>query len=632
MPNTSNNLFIPWESPITEDDVIYESLNISDIHIDGDDLYWIEKRDDEDGRNVIIKKDNNGNIKDVIPNKFNAKTNVHEYGGGSFSVSNGIVIFSNYPDNRLYKVSEADPLPTPITKDDPNLRYANIEFDKLRNRIITVHENHTNPNDIINSLVSINLEAPNNIITIKSGADFYSSPSINPDSTELAWIEWNHPNMPWDSTSLHVGNISDDGSLLNDKQISGFQNESISNPIWSPNGILHYISDVSGWWNIFHLKDGQEINLTPIKAEFTQPQWQLGINFYDFISENEIICAYNQNGICKLGLLSTPDKEIKLILPKFTEIGRAGIKASQEKFISILGSYDSGYKLYEYNIQDSQINQISSKEDPDINKAYYSIPQNIEYETTELQQANGFYYKPTNPLHKSSRKLPPLIVITHGGPTAATNGTLNLEVQYWTSRGFAILDVNYRGSTGYGTQYRKQLNGKWGIYDVEDCINGAMHLVNKGEVNPNQLIIKGRSAGGYTALAALTFSDVFTAGVSYYGISDLTALAEETHKFESQYLDSMIGRYPENKQEYEDRSPLFHIDKITSPILLFQGLKDKIVPPNQSQNMANLLTQKGIYNNLITFGKESHGFKEPENIKKCLVEELKFYEYIFNNP
>ena len=629
MPSNPNKLFIPWESPITEDDVIHESLNISDIHIDGDDVYWIEKRDDEDGRNVIIKKDNNGNVTDVIPNKFNAKTNVHEYGGGSFSVSNGIVIFSNYPDNRLYKVSEADPLPTPITKDDPNLRYANIAFDNFHNRIITVHENHTNPNNIINSLVSINLEAPNNMITIKSGADFYSSPSINPDSTKLAWIEWNHPNMPWDSTSLHVGNISDDGSLLNHKQISGFQNESVSNPIWSPDGILHYISDSSGWWNIFCLKGTQEINLTPIKAEFTQPQWQLGINFYDFISEDNIVCSYTQNGMWKLALLSTSDKQIKQILPEFTEIGRAGIKASKEKIVSILGSYDSGYKLYEYNIQNTQISQISSKEDPDINKAYYSTPQNIEYETKGYQQSNGFYYKPTNPFHESSKTLPPLIVITHGGPTAATNGTLNLEIQYWTSRGFAVLDVNYRGSTGYGTQYRKQLNGKWGIYDVEDCISGAIHLVNKGEVNPDQLIIKGRSAGGYTALAALTFSDVFTAGVSYYGISDLTALAEETHKFESRYLDSMIGKYPEHKQEYKNRSPIFHIDKITSPILLFQGLKDKIVPPNQSQNMANLLTQKGIYNSLITFVNESHGFKEPENIKKCLIEELKFYEYIF---
>ena len=625
-----NKYFIPWESPISEEAVVSESLHISDIHIDGNDVYWIEKRESENGHNTIIKKNKDGDLTDAIPDTFNAKTNVHEYGGGAFSVSNGIVVFSNHPDNRLYKVSEANPLPTPITEDDPRLRYANIEFDNFRNRVITVQEDHTNPQAIINSLVSIDLESPNNMITIKSGADFYSSPSLSPRGTQLAWVEWNHPNMPWDSTTLHIGDISDNGDLLTNKQISGFQNESVSNPIWSPEGILHYISDCSGWWNIFCLKDNREINLTPIKAEFTQPQWQLGINFYDFISKDEIICSYNQNGIWQLGLLSTSDKQIKQILPQFTEIGRAGIKASKEKFVSILGSYDSGYKLYEYNIKDSQIRQLSSKEDPDIDKAYYSVPQNIEYQTQGSQQSHGIYYKPTNPLHKSSNTLPPLIVITHGGPTAATTGTLNLEVQYWTSRGFAVLDVNYRGSTGYGTHYRKQLNGKWGVYDVEDCIKGAIHLVNKGEVNPNQLIVKGSSAGGYTALAALTFYNIFTAGVSYYGISDLTALAEETHKFESRYLDSMIGKYPEHKQEYEDRSPLFHIDKITSPILLFQGLKDKIVPPNQSQNMANLLIQKGIYNNLITFDNESHGFKEPENIKKCLVEELKFYQYIFN--
>jgi dipeptidyl aminopeptidase/acylaminoacyl peptidase len=625
-----NKYFIPWESPISEEAVVSESLHISDIHIDGNDVYWIEKRESENGHNTIIKKNKDGDLTDAIPDTFNAKTNVHEYGGGAFSVSNGIVVFSNHPDNRLYKVSEANPLPTPITEDDPRLRYANIEFDNFRNRVITVQEDHTNPQAIINSLVSIDLESPNNMITIKSGADFYSSPSLSPRGTQLAWVEWNHPNMPWDSTTLYIGDISDNGDLLTNKQISGFQNESVSNPIWSPEGILHYISDCSGWWNIFCLKDNREINLTPIKAEFTQPQWQLGINFYDFISKDEIVCTYNQNGIWQLGLLSTSDKQIKQILPQFTEIGRAGIKASKEKFVSILGSYDSGYKLYEYNIKDSQIRQLSSKEDPDIDKAYYSVPQNIEYQTQGSQQSHGIYYKPTNPLHKSSNTLPPLIVITHGGPTAATTGTLNLEVQYWTSRGFAVLDVNYRGSTGYGTHYRKQLNGKWGVYDVEDCIKGAIHLVNKGEVNPNQLIVKGSSAGGYTALAALTFYNIFTAGVSYYGISDLTALAEETHKFESRYLDSMIGKYPEHKQEYEDRSPLFHIDKITSPILLFQGLKDKIVPPNQSQNMANLLIQKGIYNNLITFDNESHGFKEPENIKKCLVEELKFYQYIFN--
>ena len=625
-----NECFVPWESPITEDAVVSESLNISDIHLDQEDVYWIEKREFEEGRNVIVKKDKNGNVTNVIPDKFNAKTSVHEYGGGAFAVSNGIVVFSNYPDNRLYKVSETSTLPTPITEDNPNLRYANIEFDNLRNRIITVHEDHTNPNDIINSLVSIDLDSPNSMISIKSGADFYSSPSLNPNCTKLAWIEWNHPNMPWDNTSLHIGNISTSGELLNINQISGFKNESVANPIWSPDGILYYISDCSGWWNIFCLKDNEEINLTPIDAEFTQPQWQLGINFYGFISKDTIICAHNTNGIWKLGLLSTSNKKINQILPQFTEIGRAGIKASKEKFVSILGSYDKGYKLYEYNIKDSQINQLSTKEDPDIDKAYYSMPQNIEYQTQGSQYSHGFYYEPTNPIHNSSNILPPLIVLTHGGPTAATNGTLNLEIQYWTSRGFAILDVNYRGSTGYGSHYRKQLDGKWGVYDVEDCINGAIYLVNNGEVNPNQLIIKGRSAGGYTALAALTFSDTFTGGVSYYGISDLTALAEETHKFESRYLDSMIGKYPEHKQEYEDRSPIFHIDKITSPILLFQGLKDKIVPPNQSQNMAKLLTQKGIYNNLITFDKESHGFKEPENIKKCLVEELKFYQYIFN--
>ena len=629
---TDKNLenFTPWESLITEDAVVSESLHISDIHIDGDDVYWIEKREDEEGRNVIIKKDENGNVTDVIPNKFNAKTSVHEYGGGAFAVSNEIVVFSNYPDNRLYKVSDADTLPSPITEDNPNLRYANIEFDNLRNRIIAVHEDHTNPNKIINSLVSIGLESPNNMILIKSGADFYSSPSLNPNGTKLAWIEWDHPNMPWDNTSLHISNLSANGDLINSKQISGFQNESVLNPIWSPDGILHYISDCSGWWNIFCLKNDEEINLTPIEAEFTQPQWQLGINFYDFISKDKIICAYNIKGIWKLGLLSTSDKKIKQILPQFTEIGRAGIKSSKEKFVSILGSHDTHYKLYEYTITDSQIKQLSNKKNPDIDKSYYSIPQNIQYQIQGSQHSYGFYYKPTNPLHKSSKILPPLIVLTHGGPTAATNGILNLEIQYWTSRGFAILDVNYRGSTGYGSHYRKQLDGKWGVYDVEDCINGAIHLVNKGEVNPNQLIIKGSSAGGYTALAALTFSDIFTGGVSYYGISDLIALAEETHKFESRYLDSMIGEYPKNKQEYKNRSPIFHIDKITSPVLLFQGLKDKIVPPNQSQNMANLLSQKGIHNNLITFDNESHGFKEPENIKKCLIEELQFYQYIFN--
>ncbi len=618
-----------WQSPITTEMIISESISLGDMAIDGENIYWLEMRPSEGGRCVIVKRASNGSQSDVNPAPFNARTRVHEYGGGSYLIHNGVAFFSNYTDQRVYRVDPNGLNPIAITPNGFDHRYADYTLDIYNENLIAVREDHTGPGEASNTLVSINMHGIGKVKILISGADFYSSPVLSPDGSLLAWVQWNHPNMPWDSTELWVAEVESDGSLTAPMKVKGREGESICQPVWSPEGILHFVSDESGWWNIYRQEKGESVNLTPIKAEFTQAQWGLGARYYGFPSSDRIMCAMNENGIWSLAEIFLQDKQLERISTIFTEINRSGLKVSEKDVVFGAGSSNLPYSVYRRGL-DGSTTELRKSDSPSIAAEYISQPEPIELPTENGLTAHGFFYPPQNPQYcGEAEELPPLLVISHGGPTGATTTTLNLTTQFWTSRGFGVLDVNYSGSTGYGTAYRRRLNGRWGIVDIEDCVNGAKFLVARGNVDGNRLAIRGGSAGGYTTLAALTFTDVFKAGASYYGISNLEALALETHKFESRYMDSMVGPYPQMKNVYEERSPIFHTDLLSCPVILFQGLEDKIVLPNQAEMMVDALNSKGIPVAYIAFEGEQHGFRKSENIRRTLDAELYFYSRIF---
>ena len=623
-----------WKSPITSELIVSDATTFGDLSISNEGIFWQEMRPTEGGRCTIMCQMSDESTHEIIPKSHNARTRVHEYGGGSYLVHEEEVYFSSFTDQQIHRINLAGGNPTQITN-EPLLRFADGVMDAERQQIIYVGENHDSNDEPINCIVSVDLQDDGAVTILASGADFYASPVISPDGRKLAWVQWNHPSMPWDSTELYVADLKHSG-LNNPQKIAG-DGESVCQPLWSPRGILYYISDLSGWWNLYKHEGKQSHNLTPINAEFTQAQWGLGVRFYDFITDDQIICAYNRVGVWKVALLdpvSCDFSDINLDI-NITDIHRSGLKARYGKALFAAGSPDNSYSLFTYEPKANKklkVVQVSTKND--VEPIHFSKPLAVKYSTTGNQECHAFYYPPVNENYKAPKSTkPPLIILSHGGPTGSTSNTLNLGVQYWTSRGFAILDVNYRGSTGYGTKYRKALNGNWGISDVDDCVNGGNYLVSEGLVDPQRIAIRGGSAGGFTTLACLTFTDFFAAGASYYGVSDLTTLAEETHKFESRYLDSMIGKYPEERQKYLDRSPINHTENLSCPVILFQGLDDKIVLPNQSQKMYASLKTKGIPVSYLEFEGEQHGFRKSENIQRTLEAEFYFYSHVFGfNP
>ena len=615
-----------WESPISASLVASSKINFGDLAIDGNDIYWTETKADENGRSVIVRHRENAPIKIINRAPYDVKSKVHEYGGGSFCAYNGTVFFSNFTDQKIYRVKETDKDPEPITSNSDNTRYADYLFDNSRKNLIGIRETHSESGSIENCIVAIDTEGRQKEKILAEGADFYSSPRLSPDAKFLAWIQWDHPNMPWDSTELWVAELDNLGDVKSCSKIQGFQKESVCDPSWSPEGKLHFVSDVSGWWNIYKQEDDDIINITPFEAEFTQPKWGLGSTFYGFVNEKELFCAFNKNGQWSFGTISHNNvfSDIKFN-HEINDIGRSGVKVHDNQILLSAGSHLEQESIFLIN-GDGLINNLRSSCSYEFSVDLISVPETIEFRTENAEIAHGFFYPPRNPkFYAPNDELPPLLVLSHGGPTGSTSTAFNVAVQFWTTRGFAVLDVNYRGSTGYGSRYRKSLYGKWGISDVQDCINGADFLARDGRVDKEKLAIRGSSAGGFTTLAALTFTNKFQVGASYYGISDLEALAIETHKFESHYMESLIGKYPENKKLYFDRSPLMHSELLSCPIILFQGSDDKVVPPNQSQRMANSLETQGIKVSYTVYDGEGHGFRKPANIEDSLNSELEFY-------
>lgn len=617
-----------WRSPITSQMVASESVGLTQLVVDGGNVYWIEMRPSEGGRYVIVCLSPDGRLQDVTPSLFNARTRVNEYGGGSYLVAEGVVYFSNFTDQRLYR-QRPDAVPQPITPKGP-WRYADGVYDAHRRRIICVCEDHSQPGqEAVNSLVSVALEGVHPPRGLVAGNDFYAAPRLSPDGQRLAWLTWNHPNMPWDGTELWVGEIDSDGSIVRHQLVAGGSEVSIFQPEWSPEGRLYFVSDVNGWWNLYRWEGGKIEPVLEMEAEFGRPQWIFGLSTYGFLLEESLLCTYTQNGFWHLARIQTSTGELEKIASPYTQISELRV-VFPDLAVIIAGSPSEAASVVGFQPASRNFSLIRRSTEVAIDEEFLSSPEPLEFPTENDLVAHAFFYRPKNrDFTAPPDELPPLLVVSHGGPTSATRTHLNLAIQYWTSRGFGVVDVNYGGSTGYGRAYRQRLNGQWGVVDVEDCLNAARTLVARGEADGNRLAIRGGSAGGYTTLCALTFHDVFRAGASYYGVSDLEALTKETHKFESRYLDQLIGPYPEKADLYRQRSPIHFTERLRCPAIFFQGLEDKVVPPNQTERMVEALRQKGVPVAYVPFEGEQHGFRRAENIRRSLEAELYFYSRVF---
>lgn len=618
-----------WKSTITGDLIVGESVGLDMIAVDSSELYWLEIRPNENGRSVIVKRTKDGTISDVTPAGFHVGSRVHEYGGGAYVVDNGTVYFCNHADQRLYRqdLNSAPAALTPAPDQSSQLRFADMIVDRARRRIIAVCEEHANGSQPVNSLVSVPIDEAGEITTIASGNDFYSSPRLSHDGSTLAWLSWDHPNMPWDGTVLNVGECQFDGSVCNPIVIAGGINESIFQPQWSDRGDLVFVSDRTGWWNLYLYRDGNVEALCPLRAEFARPQWVFGLNTYAFESSYSLICSYNYGAVWRLGRLRLDDKLLTEIPSEYTDISWPKIIGKKLFFRG--ASPSKAPAIVALRLSTGQCEELRQSTSLRLDVSYISIPEKIEFPTNDGQRAHAFYYAPQNPSFIApDEEKPPLLVKSHGGPTSSLSSALSLDTQFWTSRGFAVVDVNYGGSTGYGREYRERLYGKWGIVDVNDCVNAAIYLSTKGLADPERLLIVGRSASGFTALCALTFRDTFRCGTSYYGISDLEALAADTHKFELHSSNRLVGPYPERADIYVARSPIHHVDQIECPIAFFQGAEDKVVPVSQTMAMLEALKRKQIPVACLIFANEGHGFRRAETIKQVLESELSFYAQI----
>jgi dipeptidyl aminopeptidase/acylaminoacyl peptidase len=622
--------FGSWRSPITSDLIVRGVVGIGQIALDGSDVYWSEMRPSDRGRYVLVRWQSSGEVTDVSPSPFNVRTRVHEYGGGSFLVNRGVVYFSNFSDQRLYR-QNPDEAPQPITPEG-KLRFADGVIDEGRQRLMCVCEDHgTGAKEAVNSIVEVDLEG-STIRLLAGGRDFFAAPRLSPDGSMLAYLAWDHPNMPWDGCDLLVAHFSADGAIDRTERIAGGPSESIFQPEWSPDGSLYFVSDSNGWWNLYRLNGEKVQPVVQMEAEFGVPQWVFGLSTYAFDSAERLVCSYIDKGTTRLALIDTVSGSLDPIESPYTRFD--GVRVERGKAYFVGGSPSESSSLVELDLATREHRVLRRSSNVEVDAGYISLPETIEFPTTSgplTKTAWGFFYRPVNKdfEHAGGEEKPPLIVMSHGGPTAATTATLRLGTQYWTSRGFAVLDVNYGGSTGYGREYRERLKGQWGIVDVDDCVNGALYLAQRGDVDPKRLAITGGSAGGYTTLCALAFRDVFTAGASHYGVSDLEALEVDTHKFESQYSHSLVGPYPERKDLYFARSPINFVDRLNAPVIFFQGLEDRIVPPNQAEMMVEALKKKGLPVAYLTFEGEQHGFRQAANIKRALDAELYFYGRVF---
>ena len=619
--------FGSWTSPITAEAVAAAAVRLGAVIVEGEDIYWLEGRPAEGGRGVVVRRGPDGRVSDVTPEGTNVRSRVHEYGGASYAVSGGVVFYSEFTDQRIYRLSPGA-RPEAITPPG-DWFYADFSVDSRRKRLIAVREDHTGTGEPVTTLVGIPLDGmPSSGEIIRRGDDFYAAPRLSADGRFLAWIEWSHPRMPWDGTELWIAGVRDDGSLDQARVVAGGVDEAIFQPGWLPDGTLCFASDRTGWWNLYRLR-GERIEIVyATDAEFGRPLWQLGTSTWAYADRMRLVAACARRGRWQLVLIDMSAGSLSPLPPDLEAADT--IAATATHAVLVAGSPTAPDAIVRVDLATGRTEKLRQAAPAVVDDALVSPPVPIEFETDGGLTAHAFYYAPGHPgFVAPPGERPPLVVFAHGGPTAATTVRLSLEVQFWTSRGFAVVDVNYGGSSGFGRAYRQRLRGRWGIVDVADCVAAALHLSARGLADPDRLAIRGRSAGGYTALAALAFRDVFKAGASYYGIADLELLARDTHKFESRYLDGLIGPYPEQRQTYLARSPIHSVDRLSCPIIFFQGLEDRVVPPEQALIMSEAVRRKGLPVAVLTFEGEQHGFRRAANIVRCLEAELSFYGACF---
>ena len=617
-----------WPSPLTIELVVAGSISIREPRLDGDRAYWIEGRPQEGGRQVIVRWDERGGRNDVTPAGFNARTMVHEYGGGAYTVHDGVVYFSTLADGRVYR-QLPDGAPEAITPEGA-YRYADFVHDGPHARLLCVREDHTAEGEPRNELVAIPLDGGLPQV-LASGEDFYSTPRPSPDGRRLAWLAWRHPNMPWDASELWLADVAADGRPVDARRVAGGSEESIVQPEWAPDGTLHFVSDRSGWWNLYRLAHGPATDgvepLAPMAAEFAGPQWVFGMTWYGFAGDGSLVAAARSGGRDRLWRIARGAAPEQIEVPE-TEIGDLRVAGSRLFYIGASPTTANAGVLLDLASGRRDILCRSAR--VDLDEGHISVARPIEFPTANGRSAHALYYPPTNADHTGPPgELPPLVVMSHGGPTASAWGGLDLEKQLFTGRGIAVVDVDYGGSVGYGREYMRRLDGGWGIVDVEDCINAARYLAERGEVDGERMAITGGSAGGFTTLCALVFHDVFACGASHYGVGDLEALARDTHKFESRYLDRLVGPYPAAAETYRQRSPIHRCGELERPLIVLQGSDDKVVPVAQAESLVRTLREKRIPHAYLLFEGEGHGFRQEQNIRRALEAELSFYAQVF---
>lgn len=618
-----------WASPITASAIARASTRLDGVQAAGDALWWLELRPAEGGRVVVVRRSGDGSVTDVLPSGYNARTRVHEYGGGACLIGGETVFFANFSDQRLYRLDVGgDPYPLTPEPDTPGaLRYADPTMSPDGRLLICVHERH-GEGEPTNELVAVPTDGSDLPRTVASGSDFVSSPRISPDGRHLAWMTWDHPRMPWDGTELWIADLDASGGLRGTRRVAGGPQESIFAPRWSPGGVLHFVSDRSGWWNLYREDGGSISPVCEMDAELGMPHWVFGMSTYAFLPDGRIACTYGRDGIWGLGVIPAQGGRPDPLDTPYVAV--SSVQTLGERIACIAGSPFEASAVVLVDTRDGSREVVRRSSAEDVDPGYLSAAEPISFPTEGGETAHAFYYPPRNAgTEGPADERPPLLVLSHGGPTAQTNAALDLRIQYWTSRGFALADVNYRGSTGYGRAYRDRLKGGWGIVDVADCVAVARHLADRGLVSAERTAIRGGSAGGYATLCALVFHDAFAAGANYFGVADLEALAKETHKFESRYLDTLVGPYPERRDLYVERSPVHYAEGVSCPLITFQGLEDEIVPPSQSEQIVEALRAKGLPYAYLAFEGEQHGFRQAENIERSLEAELSFYGQVF---
>jgi dipeptidyl aminopeptidase/acylaminoacyl peptidase len=616
-----------WRSSLPVSLLVEGRVGLSEprFDVDGRTLAWLESRAEEGGRSVLVRWTEEDGPRDVSPPGMNVRTRVHEYGGAPALVHGALVVVSDFGSGRLHRVA-ADRSSEPITPDGP-FRYADVRLDAGRDRLVAVREDHGRSAEAANEIVAIPLDGSGDVRILAAGRDFYAAPGLSPGGASLAFVAWDHPNLPWDGTQLFVAPVLADGDLGEARRVAGSPSDWISQPRWSPSGELHFVAEPDDWMNLYRL-DGEVVRaVTQLEAEFAYPDWQFGTRNYAFAPDGTILAIGRSRGADRLYRVTPDGGAVPIELP-FTEMG--GIDVAGDTAVLVAAGPRSFYAVIRLDLRTGAWEKIRRSVPAEINPATISVPESVEFPTTGERTAFGLFYRPANPdFEAPPGERPPLIVTSHGGPTAQAFGGLNVVVQLFTSRGFAVLDVDYGGSTGYGRDYRRRLQGQWGVVDVDDCVAGARWLAERGEVDGDRMAVRGSSASGYTTLCALAFRDLFSAGVSYFGIGDLLAFARETHKFESRYLDRLVGPLPAAEATYRARSPIRFCDRMSCPVLVLQGLDDRIVPPAEAERIVDALWERRIPHAYVAFEGEDHGFRKADSIIRSFEAELSFYAQVF---